>query len=237
MRDESRRLGSPATCDVCSSSGFYRSTEFTERGYFIFRFYNAVLGRLPLYTEFMSDLSSLSDSQSPVEQQRRIATFIAGFMGRDEFVTKYPGLATSANAAQFVARLEGLAQVSLPETIPPQRPDQPPQFTRSQLIQMMGSGQKTGAETLRALSNSRRSMKVLLSVARSNAILGYLRRGPEQGAHDWVRVYEWGRADRHQPRLPDLISAHYATNTERDRTVKFAMKVFQGRTAVRDTNK
>ena len=190
-------LGSPVTCDrVQVSSGFYRSTEFTERGYFIFRFYNAVLGRLPLYTDFISDLSSLSDSQSPAEQQGRIATFIAGFMMRDEFSAKYPGLATSANAAQFVARLEELAQVSLPETIPPQRPDQPPQFTRSQLIQMMGSGQKTAAETVRAFVEQQAVYdKFFYRGFVAMQYFGYLRRDPEQaGYDDWVRVLTSGDA-------------------------------------------
>jgi len=190
-------LGSPATCDrVQVSSAFYRSPEFTDRGYFIYRFYDGVLGRLPLYTEFTTDLASISGAQTPAEQQEKIATFVAGFMRRQEFETKYPGLATAANAEQFIARLEVLAGVTLPETISPQRPEQPPQFMRSQLVQMMGAGQKTGAETLRSFVEQQVVYdKFFFRGFVAMQYFGYLRRDPEQaGYDDWVDVLTNGRA-------------------------------------------
>jgi hypothetical protein len=50
-----------ASCDrIAVSSGFFRSPEFQDRGYFIFRFYSAALGRNPFYAEFMPDLAKVS---------------------------------------------------------------------------------------------------------------------------------------------------------------------------------
>ncbi|MEP6636023.1 MAG: BACON domain-containing carbohydrate-binding protein, partial [Acidobacteriota bacterium] len=45
--------GGNKSCDrIEVSSGFFRSTEFQERGYFIYRFYSVALGRKPDYAEF-----------------------------------------------------------------------------------------------------------------------------------------------------------------------------------------
>ena len=42
------KLGADPACDrVHVSSGFFRSTEFGERGYWIYRFYHGVLGNRP----------------------------------------------------------------------------------------------------------------------------------------------------------------------------------------------
>ena len=47
-------------CDrIEVSAGFFRSAEFQERGYFIYRFYSAV-GRPPVYPEFMPDFAKVS---------------------------------------------------------------------------------------------------------------------------------------------------------------------------------
>ena len=116
-------------------------------------------------------------------------------MRRQEFETKYPGLATAANAEQFIARLEVLAGVTLPETISPQRPEQPPQFMRSQLVQMMGAGQKTGAETLRSFVEQQVVYdKFFFRGFVAMQYFGYLRRDPDAGGYnDWVDVITNGR--------------------------------------------
>ncbi|HKY45811.1 MAG TPA: M12 family metallo-peptidase, partial [Pyrinomonadaceae bacterium] len=141
-------LGSDPACDrVHVSSGFFRSTEFGERGYWAYRFYHGTLGRRPNFAEFVPDMRRLSVSSAEEETAR--AAFIADFMQRAEFTAIYSGLTNAANAAQFIAKLEQTAGVTLPATNTTQ-PGQPPQFGRQELINLMASGQFTAAQTLRA---------------------------------------------------------------------------------------
>ena len=189
-------LGSDPGCDrVHVSSGFFRSTEFGERGYWSYRYYHAALGRRPQFAEFVPDMRSLSGFLSLAEQEAARESFVNGFMQRPEFVSIYGGLATAANAAQFIAKLEEKAGVMLPETVPPTQPGQPPQYGRSELIQKMGSGQLSPGQTLRAFIEQ----KVVFEAFFYRAFVamqyfGYLRRDGEQaGYDDWVDVLTNGR--------------------------------------------
>ncbi len=189
-------LGSPATCDrVHVSSGFYRSTEFGERGYFVYRFFEASLGRLPRYAEFVRDLQRISGVQTPEEHEASKAAFIADFMGRPEFVAKYAGLTTTGNASQFIAKLEETAGTVLPETVPPTLTGQPLQLTRTQLINKMASGEYTPAQTLRAFVEQKVVFdKFFYRGFVAMQYFGYLRRDPETaGYNDWVDVLTNGR--------------------------------------------
>ncbi|MDT5063129.1 MAG: hypothetical protein QOH63_3588, partial [Acidobacteriota bacterium] len=57
------------SCDrIEVSSGFFRSTEFQERGYFTYRFYSVALGRKPDYSEFMPDLAKVSGFLTDAEK-------------------------------------------------------------------------------------------------------------------------------------------------------------------------
>ena len=57
------------SCDrVHVSAGFYQSIEFQGRGYFAYRFYDAALGRRPLYTEFIPDMQKVGGAQSPDQE-------------------------------------------------------------------------------------------------------------------------------------------------------------------------
>jgi DNA/RNA endonuclease G (NUC1) len=189
-------LGSDPTCDrVIVSSGFFRSTEFGERGYWIYRYYHAALGRRPQFAEFVPDMRRLSGFLSPAEQEAARAAFVTDFMQRPEFVANYGGLTNAANAAQFIAKLEEKAQVTLPGTVPPTQPGQPPQFGRDELIQKMQTGQFTAAQTLQAFIEQ----KVVFDAFFFRAFVtmqyfGYLQRDPEQaGFDDWVDVLTNGR--------------------------------------------
>ena len=51
------------------SSGFFRSTEFGERGYWSYRYYHGVLGRRPQYAEFVTDMRRLSGFLTPAEEE------------------------------------------------------------------------------------------------------------------------------------------------------------------------
>ena len=188
-------LGSNPACDrVHVSSGFFRSTEFGERGYWAYRFYHGPLGRRPTFTEFIPDMRRLSGTQTPPQQEAARAAFVADFMQRSEFTAIYAGLTNAANAAQFIATLEQRSGVVLPASNTTQ-PGQPPQFGRQELINKMASGEFTAAQTLQAFIEQ----KVVFDAFFFRAFVamqyfGYLLRDPEDaGYNDWVDVLTNGR--------------------------------------------
>jgi hypothetical protein len=189
-------LGSDPACDrVIVSSAFFRSTEFGERGYWLYRFYHAALGRRPQFVEFITDIRRLSGLMSPAEQEAARAAFIADFMQRSEFVAIYGGLTNAANAAQFIAELEEQAVVTLPASVPPTQPGQPPQFGRAELIQKMQSGEFTAAQTLQAFIEQKVVFDSFFFRAFvSMQYFGYLLRDPDPaGFNDWLDVLTNGR--------------------------------------------
>jgi hypothetical protein len=84
-------------CDKIEvSAGFFKSKEFQERGYFIYKFYSAV-GKIPLYPEFMPDLAKVSGFLSDQQLEDNKAAFVQGFMTKAEYQSKY-GLITDPTA-------------------------------------------------------------------------------------------------------------------------------------------
>ena len=190
-------LGSDPGCDrVHVSSGFFRSPEFGERGYWVYRFFSASLGRRPLYAEFMPQMRRLSGLKPQADLDADEADFILEFMQRQEFVNIYDGVTDAAHASDFIARLEQKAGVTLPATVPPTLPGQPTQYNRQNLINLMQNGTLTPAQTLRAFVEQ----KVIWDAYFFKAFVameyfGYLRRDPEDaGYDDWVDVLTNGRA-------------------------------------------
>src|SRR5262245_7263182 len=56
-------------CDrVHVSAGFYQSLEFQGRGYWAYRWYDAALGRRPLYSEFIPDMVKVGGALSPQQE-------------------------------------------------------------------------------------------------------------------------------------------------------------------------
>ena len=191
-------LGSDPACDrVHVSSGFFRSTEFGERGYWAYRFYNGPLGRRPNFAEFVPDMRRLSGNLTPAEQEAARAIFVADFMQRSEFTAIYAGLTNAANAAQFIAKLEEKSGVTLPATVPPTQPGQPPQFGRAELINKMASGEFTAAQTLRAFIEQKVVFdRFFFRAFVAMQYFGYLLRDPEDaGFNDWVDVLTNGRGN------------------------------------------
>ena len=76
-------------CDrIEVSAGFFRSPEFQQRGYYIYRFYSAA-GKIPLYPEFVPDLAKVSGFLSDEQLEANKAAFVDEFMSRPEFQNKY----------------------------------------------------------------------------------------------------------------------------------------------------
>ncbi|HKO62949.1 MAG TPA: DUF4214 domain-containing protein [Pyrinomonadaceae bacterium] len=127
------RLNTCAGDDNCSmveerirvAAGFFYSNEFLLRkGYFVYRFYSASLGRRPKYAEMIPDMRLMGKTDAEEEAKR--VEFINLWMQRPEFKSKYDGLSDSA----FVSRLITTAGVTL----------DPSQFagkTRAQILRMV----------------------------------------------------------------------------------------------------
>ena len=125
-------------CDrVRVAASFYSSTEFGERGYLVYRYYDATLGRLPQYREFVRDLRRIGGAESPAESEAAKVLLFQDYVSSSEFQGIYGGLTDSAHASQFVAKLEQTAGVTLPEPF------------RSNLISQMQGGTLTAAQVLR----------------------------------------------------------------------------------------
>jgi uncharacterized repeat protein (TIGR01451 family) len=189
-------LGAPPECDrVQVSSAFFRSTEFGERGYWVYRFFTASLGRRPLYAEFTPEMRRLSGLKSAADLGADEADFINGFMQRPEFTTIYNGITDAGHASAFISRLEEKAGVTLPATVPPTQPGQPPQYNRQDLIDRMQNGTLTPAQTLRAFVEQKTVWDAYFFKAFvAMEYFAYLRRDPEPaGYNDWVDVLTNGR--------------------------------------------
>ena len=187
-------LGSDPGCDrVHVSSGFFRSTEFADNGYWAYRYYHGPLGRRPLFAEFVPDMRRLS-GLSPAELEVAKAAFVADFMQKAEFQGIYAGLTNAANAAQFIAKLEEKAEVTLPPSTTT-LPGQPPQFGRQELINKMASGEFTAAQTLRAFIEQKVVFdRFFFRAFVAMQYFGYLLSDPEDaGYNDWVDVLTNGR--------------------------------------------
>ncbi|HEV7373932.1 MAG TPA: NF038122 family metalloprotease, partial [Pyrinomonadaceae bacterium] len=78
------------SCDrIEVSSRFFRSQEFQERGYYVYRFYSASLGRKPNYEEFIPDVAKVSGFLTDAEKEANKAAFADEFVLRADFKARY----------------------------------------------------------------------------------------------------------------------------------------------------
>lgn len=160
-------------CDrVEVSSGFFRSPEFQERGYFLYRFYSASLGRIPLYAEFEKDMSRTSGFYTDVEQETNKALFADDFVSRQEFKDRFDQFTT---ATDYVNALLNVARVNI--------------SNRDALIAALDAGRMNRGQVLRAISESSElRSKYLTEAFVVMQYFGYLRRDPDPLYHEWIRV-------------------------------------------------
>jgi Tol biopolymer transport system component/subtilisin family serine protease len=102
------------TCDrVDTAKRFFESDEFRERGFYVYKLYDALLGRFPLYAEFVPEVARLNGSQTVAEQRLGKDAYLLDFMNKAEFRTLYDQFLTAdhlnardaASAAAFVDAL------------------------------------------------------------------------------------------------------------------------------------
>lgn len=160
-------------CDrIQVSSSFFRSPEFQDRGYFLYRFYSTSMGRIPLYAEFEKDMSRTSGSYTEAEQEANKALFADDFVTRQDFKDIYDQYTRSDD---YVNALLNTAGVTV--------------SNKDDLIAGLQSGQLTRAQVLRSISESQ---EVKSKYQNESFVVmqyfGYLRRDPDIHYLDWLKV-------------------------------------------------
>jgi DNA-binding beta-propeller fold protein YncE len=164
-----------SSCDrIEVSSGFYRSPEFQDRGYFLYRFYSVALGRVPRYTEFAKDMSRTGGFLSPDQLEANKALFADDFLIRTEFRERYDQI---TDPAAYVEALMNTAGVVLQN--------------KEALIDALRKGQMTRAQALRAITESAEVRARFHNEAFVvMQYFGYLRRDPDALFREWIRTLD-----------------------------------------------
>ena len=195
-------LGAPPDCDRAHvSHGFFASPEFTDAGFRIYRMYEVGMGRLPRYTEFTSDMASLSGfGISDTVRQQNLQDFLQLFSNKPEFTNRFSDALQPSQASQLILKLEQAAALTLPDTATT-LPGQPQQYGRAELIQKRASGEFTVGQTLKAFVEQQAVYDKFFPSGQVTALyFAYLKRDPDlndanlSGWKDWVDVFTNGRA-------------------------------------------
>ena len=155
---------------VLVSQMFFQSLEFRIKGFFVYRFYKASLGRLPTYPEIVADMRSVT-GQTEAEVVAKRNAFNAAWLSRGDFAAKYPA---SLTASQYVERLLETAGVTV--------------ANKDQLIAGLANGTETRASVLRKIVESAElEAKEFDPAFVAMQYYGYLRRAPEtEGYNNWL---------------------------------------------------
>jgi hypothetical protein len=170
-------------CDrIDTSQRFFQSDEFQARGFYVYRLYDAILGRLPLYAEFVADTARLNGSQTVEEQRANKDAYLLDFINRQEFKNLYGQYLSSdgTKATDASGFVNALCQKS---GITPQ--------TKQALVDNLQAASKDPAHTLEDFilqpEMSDTGTKFYDRGFITMQYFGYLRRDPEQAGFDfWV---------------------------------------------------
>jgi hypothetical protein len=168
------KSGSDPACDrITVSSSFFRSTEFQFKGFFVYRFYKATLGRVPSYEEFLRDMTSVT-GQTEAEVVARREAFANAWVERADFVALNEGITN----AEFVDQLAATAGV--------------PIAGRAGLILDLNNGSKTRAQVLRLVVDSPELFNREYNAAFVlMQYFGYLQRDPDEaGYNSWLTLLD-----------------------------------------------
>ena len=170
-----------ASCDrVHVSEMFFRSQEFQERGYFVYRFYSSAFGRKPDYGEFKPDIARVSGFLTKDQLEAAKVAFVSDFMARPAFAAQYNSLSNSA----YVDALINTAQVNL--------------SNRQALIDGLNAGTLTRAQVLRQVAESGDVYQKYYNQAFVvMEYFGYLRRDPDALYLNWIQVLDQTGDPRH----------------------------------------
>jgi hypothetical protein len=166
-------------CDrIEVSAGFFRSSEFQERGYFTYRFYSVALGRKPDYAEFIPDLAKVSGFLTDQEKEANKAAFADEFVQRAAFRNKYDSQATPAAYVDALLQTAGLSNHP----------------SHDGWIAGLQNGTLTRARVLRELAESAESYdKFYTEAFVVMQYFGYLHRDPDKFYLDWIVIMNQDR--------------------------------------------
>jgi hypothetical protein len=160
-------------CDrVHVSAGFYQSIEFQGRGYWAYRYYDAALGRRPLYTEFIPDMQKVGGALSPAQEAVAKDQYMNDFVLKPEFKNIYDGTTNQG----YVDKLEQTAGVTI--------------SNKADLVAALNGGTQTRAQVLRnVIESSTVFDKFFNRGFVTMQYFGYLRRDPDTiGFANWVNT-------------------------------------------------
>lgn len=160
-------------CDrVHVSAGFYLSLEFQGRGYWAYRYYEAALGRLPLYKEFIPDMQRVGGAQSPEQEAAAKDQYMNDFVQRTEFKNLYDAL----NNSGYVDKLEQVSGTTI--------------SNKADLVNALNTNQQTRAQVLRTVIESKPVFDKFFNRGFvTMQYFGYLRRDPDTiGFQNWVNT-------------------------------------------------
>jgi hypothetical protein len=168
-----------ASCDrVHVSEMFFRSEEFQQRGYFVYRFYSTAFGQKPDYAAFGPDLGRVSGFLDATQLEAAKTQFANDFTNRAAFVNQYGQMSN----AQYVDALAQTAGVTL--------------SNRQALVNSLEAGTLTRAAALRQIAESGEVYARYYNQAFVvMEYFGYLRRDPDALYLNWISVLDANPAD------------------------------------------
>jgi Bacterial Ig-like domain (group 3)/Calx-beta domain/MBG domain len=170
-------------CDEIEvASAFFRSPEFFDRSFFIYKFYEAALGRQPQYDEYQSDLRRMTGFLAPEELEQRKREFADEFVNRPEFHALYDGFGSGQPFVDAVLTVAGTASPGTPAAAVTT-------FNRESVIDRLAASQITRAQGLRALMEAPEISQRFFN--KGFVVVGYfafLRRNPDAAYLNWIRM-------------------------------------------------
>ncbi len=166
--------GDMTQCDRAHvSEMFFKSAEFQDRGYFVYRFYSTAFGRKPNYAEFVPDLANVGGFLTNDELEAAKMAFANGFVSRPAFVATFGTLGNQ----QFVDALLTTARVSL--------------SNRQSIVDGLNNNTLTRAQALRQIAESGEVYQKYYNQAFVvMEYFGYLRRDPDGLYVNWIQVLD-----------------------------------------------
>lgn len=174
-------------CDrITVSAAFFASDEFQFKGYFVYRFYQATLGRMPKYAEIIPDMRRVT-GQTGEEVIAKRDQFAGEWLERAAFKTLYDNT-TNEQFVDKLLRTAGITTVTVAGTTQ----------MRDDLIGQLTAAAKTRADVVRAVVESQEvNRKEYNGAFVAMQYFGYLRRDPEkEGYQAWLRVINADPQDR-----------------------------------------
>ena len=157
---------------------FFRSEEFQQRGYFVYRFYSTAFGRKPDYDELAVDLKRTNGFLTGVQLEMAKAAFVNDFMTRPAFAAEYNSLTN----AEYVDTLMNTVQVRL--------------ANRQAMIDSLNTGAQTRAQVLRQIAeNGEVYSRYYNQAFVVMEYFGYLQRDPDALYLNWIVTLDANPAD------------------------------------------